>query len=218
MMTVRKLARPVRAAVVLVALVAMTGCAAVSSLNNASLALPTYELRPASFASRPGAPSSRTILLAPPSSNAALATDRVMIRPSALLVEYLPDARWADSAPAHVQQLLSRSISNTGAVAHVGIDAAGPLPDFVVLTDLQAFQVETTGPGLSPPARVRIGLRLTIVRDMDRRMLGSRVFERVVDAPDLGTPTLMLAFDAAMNSLLQDAAVWVVTSTGGRGV
>lgn len=218
MMTVRKPARPVRAAAALVALLALTGCAALSSLNTASLALPTYELRPASFASTPAAPSSRTILLAPPSANAALSTDRVMIRPSELLVEYLPDARWADAAPAHVQQLLSRSISNTGAVAHVGIDPAGPLPDFVVLTDLQAFQVETTGPGLSPPARVRVRLRLTIVRDVDRRMSGSRVFERVVDAPDLGTPTLMRAFDAAMNPLLQDAAVWVVTSTGGRGV
>lgn len=209
-------ARTARAAALALALGALSGCAALSSLDNATRSLPTYELRPASFAGAAAAPSPRTLLLAPPTATAALATDRVMIRPSTLLVEYLPDARWADAAPAHVRELLSRSISNTGAVAHVGTDVAGPLPDFVVLTDLQAFQVELTGPNLSPPARVRIRLGLTVVRDMDRRMAGARVFERVVDAPSLDTPTLMLAFDAAMNALLRDAAVWVVTSTGGR--
>ena len=212
----RILARTGRAAALSLALGALAGCAALSTIGNATRALPTYELRAASFASASAAPSSRTVLLAPPTSSTALATDRVMIRPSTLLVEYLPDARWADAAPAHAQELLSRSIANTGALAHVGTDVAGPLPDFVVLTDVQAFQAEITGPGLSPPARVRIRLRLTIVRDIDRRMVGSRVFERVVDAPDLSTPTLMLAFDAAMNALLQDAAVWVVSSTGGR--
>lgn len=212
----RNLARTGRAAALSLALGALAGCAALSTFDNATRALPTYELRAASFASASAAPSSRTVLLAPPTSSTALSTDRVMIRPSTLLVEYLPDARWADAAPAHAQELLSRSIANTGALAHVGTDVAGPLPDFVVLTDVQAFQAEITGPGLSPPARVRIRLRLTIVRDIDRRMVGSRVFERVVDAPDLSTPTLMLAFDAAMNALLQDAAVWVVSSTGGR--
>jgi len=212
----RILARTGRAAALSLALGALAGCAALSTIGNATRALPTYELRAASFASASAAPSSRTVLLAPPTSSTALSTDRVMIRPSTLLVEYLPDARWADAAPAHAQELLSRSIANTGALAHVGTDVAGPLPDFVVLTDVQAFQAEITGPGLSPPARVRIRLRLTIVRDIDRRMVGSRVFERVVDAPDLSTPTLMLAFDAAMNALLQDAAVWVVSSTGGR--
>lgn len=212
----RILARTARAAALSLALGALAGCAALSSLDNATRSLPTYELRPASFASARATPSSRTILLAPPTSSAALATDRVMIRPSTLLIEYLPDARWADAAPTHAQELLSRSISNTGAVAHVGTDVAGPLPDFVVLTDVQAFQAEITGPNLSPPARVRIRLRVTIVSDMDRRMIGSRVFERVFDSPALDTPTLMVAFDAAMSALLQDVAIWVVSSTGGR--
>ncbi len=216
MTTTRNLARTGRAAALTLALGALAGCAAISSLDNATRALPTYELRPASFASAPAGRSSRTLLLAPPTASAALTTDRVMIRPSTLLVEYLPDARWSDAAPTHVQQLLSASISNTGAVAHVGTDVAGPLPDFVVLTELQAFQAEITGPGLSPPARVRVRLRLTIVSDMDRRMIGARVFERVVDSPDLDTPTLIAAFDAAMNALLRDAALWVVSSTGGR--
>jgi cholesterol transport system auxiliary component len=212
----RILARTARAAALSVGLAALTGCAALSSLDDATRSLPTYELRPASFGAAPAARSSRTLLLAPPTSSAALASDRVMIRPSTLLVEYLPDARWADAAPTHFQELLSASISNTGAVAHVGTDVAGPLPDFVVLSEVQAFQAELTGPDLSPPARVRIRVRLTIVRDMDRGMVGSRVFEQVADSPDLGTPTLMLAFDAAMNALLRDAAAWVVASTGGR--
>ena len=57
------------------------------------------------------------------------------------------------SAPVHVQALLVRSIANSGAVGFVGGDAAGPVPDFVLLTDLQRRSSRADG----KPTRIAVG-------------------------------------------------------------
>ncbi len=199
----------------LAALSLLGGCAAVSSLNSASQPLPTYDLGVAAGTPARATPASRRVLLvAPPTALGAFDSDRMVVKPNALQVAYLPNARWVDSVPRQTQTLLIRAIGNTGALGYVGGEGAGPTPDYVLLTDIQAFQVEMDPTGRT--GRVTVRLTLTLVRDVDRALVASRVFERQAPLADPDPLSVANAYNAAMTSLLGEAARWSIGAMGGR--
>ena len=110
----------------------LSGCSALSSLNRAATPLDTYELTPAPGATG-GGKSSRTLVVARPDAPASIATDRILIKPTARSITYLPDGRWSDEVPLLVQSLLIRSISGTGRLGYVGQSENGPVPDLALL-------------------------------------------------------------------------------------
>ena len=204
-----------RALIALASLSLLGGCAAVSTLNSAARPLPAYDLGVAAGTPARATPTSRRVLLvAPPTALGAFDSDRMVVKPTPLQVAYLPDARWVDSVPRQTQTLLIRAIGNTGALGYVGGEGAGPTPDFVLLTDIQAFQVELAPDGRSGQVLVR--LTLTLVRDADRALAGSRIFERRAPLAAADPLSVANAYNAAMTSLLAEAARWSVGAMGGR--
>lgn len=213
----RRTAPPLRVAALVAALVAMPGCATVSSLNSSARALATYELNPlpAQATARGG---SRLVFVAEPTAPAAVATDRIVIKPNALAIALAGDGRWVEPAPAHVRNLIARSLANTGRYAFVTTGTIGPLPDFTVLTDIEAFEAELLPPG-GAPARVVVSMTLSVVRDADGRLVSGRRFSRTAEAADTDALALVSAFEAANAALLREAVAWATTvMTGAPGV
>lgn len=194
-------------------LATLSACGAINTLNSASTPLNTYQLVPTPGPGNVGR-SNRVLMIASPSSSGAINSERVLIKPSPLQVTYLGGATWVDAAPAHVQDLLMRSLANSGRIGYVGDDGAGPLPDYVLLTDITDFQGEV-GAGDAPDT-VRIRVILTLVRDSDRRVIGTRTFERVAQTSSESNLALISAFNAAMTPLLAEATAWTVNAMAGR--
>lgn len=205
---------PVRALGALVLLGLLGGCQAISTLNDASRSLDSFDLAAAAVPPGPEARSRRVLLVALPTATGAVATDRIIVKPNPLQVAYLPDSRWIDPAPQHVQSLLIRSIGNSGGVGFVGGDAAGPVPDFVLLSDLQTFDAEIGPDG--KPRQVTVRLNLTLVRDFDRALVASRRFEATVPLASTEPLSVAAAFNSAMAAILRDATRWTVAGMGGR--
>lgn len=202
--------RPGSARALLVALLLpLAGCAAISSLNSASQSMTTFELAPAPG---PGGQSgSRTILVQEAAATGALSTERIVVKPNPLQVTYLPGVRWVDPAPAHVQSLLVRSLANSGRVGFVGSDPSGPLPDYLLLPSIANFEAVIAPPS-GAPAEVVIRVTLTLVRDIDARIVGSRTFTSTVAAADVDALTIVTAFDRAMTALLVEATDWTIAT------
>lgn len=216
-MTPRRFARAcrVRTLGAVLSLPLLGGCAAISTLDSASAPLPTYDLGVAAGTPVRGVPTSRRVLLvAPPTALGAFNSDRMVIKPNALQVAYLPNSRWADAAPRQIQTLLIRAIANSGAVGYVGGEGAGPTPDFVLLTDIQAFQAELEPGGEGGHVVAR--LALTLVRDADRGLVGSRMLEARVPLASTEPLAVANAFNAAMTGMLREATRWTVGAMGGR--
>ena len=194
---------------------AMSGCGALSSLSAASERLPSYDLGAAAVPPGPARASRRALLVTTPTATGAIDTDRIVIKPNALQVEYIPDSRWIDAAPDHVQTLLIRSLANSGAFGYVGADPAGPIPDYVLFTDLVAFQTEVnSAPGM--PMQVRIRLNLTLMNDINRSVTATSAFERVVPVASAEPLAVVTAFDTAMSGILLETTAWTVRALGGR--
>jgi cholesterol transport system auxiliary component len=110
-----------------------------------------------------------------------------------------------------------RSLAGTGRFGFVAGQSSGPLPDYVLLTDLQAFQAEVAPAGANPPVEVVVNLTVTVLRDIDRRVVATRSFVRRAGAPDDDALTVVRAFDAAMQPVLAEMVSWTLAVVGGAG-
>jgi cholesterol transport system auxiliary component len=212
----RHLARPALLCLGIAAL-GLSGCTTFSALNSASRNLDAYQLAP--LPPQPGQRAGRALVfVAEPSYSGALGSERIVVRPTALQVAFLSDGRWVEPAPVMIRNLLARSLANSGRIAMVSTNTVGPLPDFTLLADIEAFEARVGAP-TGTAARIDVALTLTVMRDSDGRMLATRRFARSADAPDLEASTVAAAFDAAMGPLLGEAIAWAATvMTGSAGV
>ena len=118
--------RPSRLWLVLV-LVAFSGCTTFASLNSAARNLDAYELRPLP----PQGPirvGGQMVFVAEPSVSGALGSERIVVKPDALQVAFLPDGRWVEPTSVHIRNLLARSLANSGRLGLVSTSTVGPLP------------------------------------------------------------------------------------------
>lgn len=188
----------------------LPGCAALNTLNDAATPLATFALQPVSVATQ-RARSSRTMLVLEPTAPAAIATDRILIKPQPLSVTYLPDARWADAVPQMLQSILIQSLADSGAIGFVGAQGAGPVPDTVLLTRIDAFEVNVLADGTY---QVQVSLDLTVLRDRDQRVLGSRRSAQSLTISNDRPEVISQAFQQLLNDLLPAAVAWVASTAG----
>lgn len=194
------------------ALALQSGCAAISAVSAAGEPLEAYELTPLP-ASSPAAGGRRHLIVEPVAVSGALATDRILIKPNPLAVEYLPGVRWIDEAGDHVQLLIARSLTNTGRLALVSTDQQRAEPDYYLLTDLQAFQAEMAG-APEGVTRVVVRARMTLVGDEEREILAARSFEQLVTVPSPAAADVIPGFERATTALLREAIPWVLRALG----
>lgn len=192
------------------ATLALPGCTALGVLNDAATPRDTYALQPVSMAGQTRR-SSRTLLVLEPSAPAAIATDRILIKQDPLSVTYLPDARWADTVPKMFQTVLIQSIASSGQIGFVGAQGAGPVPDAVLLTRIDAFGVDRQADGSFV---ARVSFELTVLRDRDQRVLGTQRFATTLAVADDRADTITRSFQQALEALLPQALPWVAARVG----
>lgn len=190
---------------VLLGILGLPGCTAISTLNQAATPLDTFALQPVSVA-RQTQRSSRTLLVLEPTASAAIATDRILIKPQPLSVTYLPEARWADAVPQMLQSVLIQSLAESGALGFVGAQGAGPVPDTVLLTRIDAFEVNVQADGTY---QAEVSLDLTVLRDRDQRVLGTRRATQSLFVSSDRADAISQAFQQLLNDLLPEAVAWI---------
>lgn len=203
-MTLENLTRRVA---LLGAISAVGGCSAVSALNSAAQPLDTYDLS-SSAGPRTGRRTSRTILVARPEAPAAIATDRIMVKPDAVSITYLPAARWSDELPLVVQTLLVRAISGTGRVGYVGRSDGGPVADSALLVRIDTFNVDIQPDGAPS---VAVDMTLTVLDDRDQRVIAAQGFSGTAAVADDRPAIVVAGFQTVLNGLLPAMADWVLS-------
>lgn len=206
---------PRRSLLSLPALAALASCGALSAASTASDPLDTYTLSPLSPGEqRQGGRGHIVVEL--PTAGGALATDRILIRPTTLQAQYLSDGRWSDPAPALVQTLLVGSLLNRADFRLVSRVGAGLLPDYTAMTEIQAFEAalipSATDPG-TETAQVHITLHMTLIRESDRAILATRRITASLPATSDSTLAIVAGFDAAMQVVLAETVTWLVAVT-----
>ena len=156
------------------------------------------------------------LVIAEPTANRALNTDRIALRPTPAQVKYFSAVRWVNLAPKMVQTLLVESFENSGKIEAVGREAITLQPDYLLLSELREFQADYP-PGDTPPnAVVRINVKL--IRQPDARIVASRTFSVAIPAEKDHMQAVIQAFDAALGKALKRIVVWSLQTIAQTGI
>lgn len=190
---------------------ALAGCTGLDTLRQASKPNDLYLLTPKSTFSSSLPRIRKQIVVQEPTATAAVNTDQIAIQPTALQVQYLPQARWVDRAPLIVQALLVESYENSGKVAAVGRSIVGLRADYVIVPDLREFQGIVVGETAdSKTVRVEVRMNIKIIDEYEDKIIASDSFQEFVVSASDKTPDLVEAFDIALGKTMRDAVEWSV--------
>jgi len=191
----------------------LSGCAAITSLNTAASSLDAFELRAPTGVPVARSPQAIDFIVEVPSASGAIDTDRILVRPTATQVAYLPDARWTAAAPVMLQSALVETFLRSNAFRYVGRRPLGVSGDVALVTDLVDFGAVVRGSG----AVVEVTMVARLVREEDATITATRTFTRSVPVPDTRSATIIAGYEAATAALLSDVAGWVLATRGIRG-
>ncbi|WP_171103071.1 MULTISPECIES: ABC-type transport auxiliary lipoprotein family protein [unclassified Ruegeria] len=201
----------IRPLIVTLVLASLAGCTGLDTLRQASKPNDLYLLTPKSTFSSSLPRVQKQIVVAEPTATAAVNTDQIAIQPTPLQVQYLPQARWADRAPAIVQSLLVESFENSKKVSAVGRSTVGLRADYVVSPDLREFQGHVlTNPDGSTYIQIKVRLNIKIIDEYEDKIIASASFEENVTSASDQTPDLVLAYDQALGGTMRDAVEWSI--------
>jgi len=135
----------------------------------------------------------------------ALAGVRVATRESDGSYGVLRAARWSERAPELLQSALVRTFEDSGRLRGVARANSALRSDYVLLTEVRAFESDYRGSG--PEARIALSAKLA--RSGVRDVLAARVFEQSVAAEGSGPRAVATAFGKAAERLMPELRDWV---------
>ena len=194
------------------AVLVLSGCAAITSISDATTPLQAYDLRAPADAPTVRGRLQRDLVIEPPTAGGALDTDRILIRPDPFRAAYLPKVRWTDTAPVMLQNLMLRSFEDAGALRYVGRRPLAGSSDYLLVSDLTDFQAELGPDGDTVTTRVRLTARL--VQNSDAKILGSRTIQTTALAASTEPAAVVAGFNEATSAALQNLTVWALRRMG----
>jgi cholesterol transport system auxiliary component len=203
---------PFRSVPLILSALIMSGCAAISSLNEAASPLRAYELRAPVDAPAVRGSLSRDLVVETPTASGALDTDRILIRPDPFQAAYLPGAGWTDTAPVMLQNLMVRSFEDTNALRYVGRRPLVGTADYLLVSELTDFQAELGPDESTVTTRVRLTARL--LRESDGQILGSRTIQFTAPAASTEPSAVVASFNTATTAALQELTIWALRRMG----
>jgi len=144
--------------------------------------------------------------IATPLASDALDTARIVVMSSPGVIEVYPGARWSDSAPALLRNLLVQGFEQSGRIDGVGSDASGLRADYSLSIQLHDFQLEVAG-----GARAVIHLQARLLDYTTNRVLAARAFEARAPAAGSDAAAAFGAFEAALGELVPQLVDWTLT-------
>ncbi len=146
-----------------------------------------------------------------PTAAAGIDSSRIALSHDPFTLEYYAKAAWTDNAPGMIQSLLVESFERTGKIVAVGPESAGLRPDFILKTDLRAFQANYRGDDPVPTVLVRMSAKLVAMPQ--RRIVRGIFTEKMVKASGSKFDDVLNAFDDAIGHCFRDIVIATLTAS-----
>lgn len=147
-----------------------------------------------------------------PLASDALDTVRIVVMPSPGVIEVFPGARWSDSAPALLRNLLVQGFEASGRITGVGSSASGLRADYALGIALHDFQFEVAG-----STRAVIRLQARLLDYTTNRVLAAHAFDIEAPAGGSDAAAAFTAFETALNQLVPQVVEWVLREGDAAG-
>lgn len=150
------------------------------------------------------------LLVDVPLAPAGLDSSRIALSRSAISIDYFADSEWTDRAPILVQTALLESFENSKATNAIDRESIGLRADFILKTEMRHFEAVYDSP--NGPPEVWVALNVRLVNPADREIVAQTSFEQRQRASTNDVPSIILAFNEALGSVMREIVVWTVTN------
>jgi ABC-type uncharacterized transport system auxiliary subunit len=169
-----------------------------------------YDLTaPRSFPPSDKAAKSQLVVLEP-TAVIALDTQRIIVDVGSGAIAGTDNGQWSDNIPKLLQARIVQSFENSNYLGAVARPMEGLTADYQLAIDVRSFQVSNGHDLPEQPAAgsmAHVAFAAKILGDSGR-IIGSRTFDAVVQAPDLSAPGAAAAIDKAFAKAVTDLVVW----------
>lgn len=148
------------------------------------------------------------LLVDEPEAPDQLAGPRIVYAPGDGSYGVYAGVRWTDRGPELVQSLLVQAFEDSGRIVGVGRTSSSVAGDFVLLSDLRAFQAEIA----AGTPRVRIELSARLLRSSSNKAVAAQVFAREVPLPGRDVESAIGGFNTALDAMVPEVVAWALTS------
>jgi cholesterol transport system auxiliary component len=141
-----------------------------------------------------------------PSADASVDTPRIA-RTRGVEIQYYAGAVWVDRPSVMIEPLIIQSFRSSGAIGVVADRRADVRPDFLLQTDITAFEAMETASG---PPDVRVAMAATLIRMPRRDVAGTTEIQETLTAQASGLEAMAVAFDEALGKVLKRLIEWTL--------
>ena len=151
------------------------------------------------------APRAWQLVVAEPKAIGPLNANRMVVYAQPGVVQFYKNARWRDSAPILILEMLLQAFQDSANLAGIGTPTSRLRADFVLQLDLQEFQAEYRS-AQAPTVVIRLSAQF--VDNSTNRALATHTF--TVEQPCTGTdlPSVFAGFQEALNRTLPLVVAW----------
>jgi len=149
--------------------------------------------------------SQAQILVKTPTALKYIDSDRLILKPSPTIVNYLAGAQWADTVPQMVQARLVETFENTGATKATAKPGDGLVIDFQLVSDIRKFEI------FDDTATIEISIKL--LTDRSGLVRQTRIFEASTIASGSTPADYVDAFNESFERVARDIVRWVIRQT-----
>lgn len=167
---------------------------------------------PPQASANPGHGSGPTIVVTPPRAAPGFDTPRFAYVPRSNEISYYANSRWAEAPPEMLEPLLIQALEATGEF-HAVVKSSSPVPgDLRLDTEIIHLQQEF----LAKPSRLRFTVRAQVLDLKQRRVLATRTFDVVEEAPGDNAYGGATAAEAAAGKVLRQVAALAAEQAAGE--
>jgi cholesterol transport system auxiliary component len=140
-----------------------------------------------------------------PLASDALDTARIVVMPSPGVIEVYPGARWSDSAPALLRNLIVQGFEDSQRIVGVGSAASGLRADYALAIEVRDFQLE-----MNTGTHAQIRLQVRLLDYTTNRVLAARAFDAESPAATTDAAAAYGAVQDALNRIVPDLVEWTL--------
>ncbi len=198
-----------RMMVVGVAFLGLSACASLTPVENALI----FDLVPVDETLLKGRPVGFSLSVSEPKASNVLDSEKVLVRPTPVLIQYYSDIIWSDRIPKLIQRRVIQAFEDSKRLRSVGARADGFDSQYDLVLEIRDFQIEPSllvNKTANKPLRVKVVVFAKLISERSAKVVRSTRITKIVEIKTETRENIALAFNDAFKQMSVDLVKWTL--------
>lgn len=209
----RKISKHISMIFMVVSLSLVAGCTSLVDSLTPEETSQIFDLLPLDEAVVTGRRASFSLSVSEPRAAAVLDSEKVLVRPSAVLIQYYADIAWSDRIPRLVHRRIVQAFEDSRRLRSVGPRSDGFAANYDLLIEVRDFHIEPSlreNAVVAKPIRVKVTFYAKLVSERSAKVVRAQKITTIVEVPIESRENIALAFNQAFAEATVSLINWTL--------